>query len=302
MELDYQYAVSDQIWLAAIKRDFAGLLFPRRTPQGAREITQPLLGVAALSRGCPVGLILADLYTWPDVARIISWCVAPGLRGCGIGSLLLARLEEAAREKGVDKLELTFRSDWGCAGAVRQILRAKGWSEPAEITRLFKIEQAGFTVPDWFHRLRLPPAYSVFPWGGLRAPQRLAIIGRKEESDWYPSVLSPFQLPQQIEPCCSLGLSYYGEVVGWVIAHRIRPDLVQYTSLFVSAELQPLGRAIPLAVEALKRQFAAGIPKAMFQVLADNHRFLRFIEQRLATHMAGQVGQYRARKEYIRNA
>jgi len=293
-----QFSVSDKIWLAAIERDFAGLLFPNPARRAAAErIQEPLLGVAALHRGRPVGVALADIRGGGAPGRVLSWCVTPGFWGRGIGTELLSRLEQAARERGTSHLELFFRSDWRCAAVIRQILKQSGWTPPAEIVRLIKIEQKDFTTPDWFCRVRLPRGYVVFPWSELSETQRSCIIRRQVETQWYPTILSPFQLPEQIDSSCSLGLSYHGEVVGWLIAHRIRPELVQYTSLFVSPELQSLGRAIPLAVEALKQQFAAGIPKAMFQVLPDNTPFLKFIQRRLDSYLTSQVRRYGSYKE-----
>jgi hypothetical protein len=197
----------------------------------------------------------------------------------------------------LQRLQVGFGTDWQSAAKVRHILAARSWCEPVEVLRLFKIDQAGLIEPAWFGRIRLPADYEIFDWTQLTPPERGLIEQRQRQQNWYPASLSPFQDPRRLEPLNSLGLRYRGQVVGWQITHRLAPDLIRYSALFVSPELQRLGRGISLFVNALQRQFAAGIPKALFQILTENVRAVRFVERHLVTCITAQDGYLLSFKE-----
>jgi hypothetical protein len=59
--------------------------------------------------------------------------------------------------------------------------------------------------------------------------------------------LSPFAQAELLEPRNSLALLRDGEVVGWMINHRIDDHTVRYTRLFVVDELQGSGLGMLLA-------------------------------------------------------
>jgi hypothetical protein len=70
-----------------------------------------------------------------------------------------------------------------------------------------------------------------------------------------PFNLSPFRLSHQFEPLNSLGIRKGGKVVGWLINHRIDSFTIQYSSIFVKAELQSQGLVLPLIWKAMDIQF-----------------------------------------------
>lgn len=62
------------------------------------------LGAVATCEGVPCGFGM--LTVWPSGAEISDLHVAPSLRGRGIGSQIIGYLTDAARELGVERLEI----------------------------------------------------------------------------------------------------------------------------------------------------------------------------------------------------
>ena len=100
-------------------------------------------------------------------------------------------------------------------------------------------------------------------------------------------MLTPFQEAPRLEPRVSLGLRQEGEVAGWIIAHRVSHDTLQYSTLFVKPELQRLGVGLALMVEARRRRMATDYEFAIFAVDPRNHRMLELVERRLAPLVVG---------------
>jgi hypothetical protein len=137
----------------------------------------------------------------------------------------------------------------------------------------------------WLDRYTLPDEFTIFPWAELTAQERQTIEQRQQVESWYPPVLTPFQEEDRLEPLNSLGLRYQGQVVGWMITHRVAPDTIQYTSLFIQQEFQQLGRTIALIAEAIKRQIAGGVPYGIFMIDVENKTMVKFFRRRLQPYM-----------------
>jgi hypothetical protein len=90
-------------------------------------------------------------------------------------------------------------------------------------------------------RRPLPSEYELFPWVELRPEERADILTRQRAAEWYPETLSPFPEEERIEPVSSLGLRFHGQVVGWCITHRMKPDTIRFFRLFIRRDLQPMG-------------------------------------------------------------
>ena len=293
----YVFRDSTAIYLSAIEKDFSRLLFPNPAAQTfGKPVLEPLIGVAALWRGRPTGLIVCEKGSC-EAARILCWSVLSEHRNRGVGTALLQRLERLVSAYGCRRLTLSFRSDWPSGNIVEELLRRNGWPEPRESLVLFKSVDRLFVEPAWFRRNLLPRGYEIFPWIDLGAQERVRIVQKQRTSTWFPAELTPFQEEDRLEIANSLGLRRRGEVVGWLITHRVDPEVIQYSSLFVSPQLQRLGRALPLVVEAIRRQRELGIPRAIFQVRADNRAAIRFVQRRMPGTVAAQVSRWIAEKE-----
>lgn len=261
--------------------DLEPLTFPSLAKQArARDLHQPLLGVCAYHHGEPVGLAIAESHPEHEPARLLSLFVLPGHRGRGIGTALMSALEESVIQTGAVALDMAFRSDWPSVPALERLLEHQGWSRPEASMLLFKGTMDDIAAADWVRRCQPPPGCAIFAWQDLTGTERQAILAHQRAAPWYPDKLSPFQDEDRIEPLNSLGLRQGTEVVGWLITHRIAPDTIQYTTLFVRRDLQPLGRALPLLAEAIRRQMVSGVTKGTCVVDPGNPAMARYMARR----------------------
>ena len=138
----------------------------------------------------------------------------------------------------------------------------------------------------WMKRYsRLPSSYSIFPWMEITQEERKAIQQTQDAQSWIPKDLIPFQYEQNLEPLNSLGLRYQGQVVGWMINHRLSPDTIRYTCSFVREDLQKMGRIISLYAEAGRRQISAMVPNTIWTVPLVHESMVKFVKQRWAPYL-----------------
>jgi len=99
--------------------------------------------------------------------------------------------------------------------------------------------------------------------------------------------MSPLGAEEKIiEYTNSLGLRYKKEVIGWMITHRIAPDTIRYTSLYVDPEYQYKGPSIRLLIESMVLQTRSTIKWALFEINLDqiNPSWYKFVQKRLAPY------------------
>jgi uncharacterized protein (TIGR03032 family) len=284
----------------------AELTFPdlRRTA-ASRPLREPLLATvltaAGDGEGAPALLAAAVSVVRPGgaAAEVVSLAVRADLRRRGLGDLLLGAVEAEMARRDVPVVELLFRDAWSSAGAVRALLAARGWSEPRAQVVLAQTDARILALP-WLAPRPLPPGYEIFPWGELTADERRGIVRRQQRAPWYPEALSPFQLEERIDLDVSVGLRRRegGEsrVIGWMLAHRAKEGVVQYTALFVEEGHGRIGRGIPLIAAAARRHEATGVPRAIFMVQAENRAMGRLLERRLAPYLTERGELLRSRK------
>lgn len=95
-----------------------------RDPEASAMIRPRGVFVLAVRDGAPVGCVgLKGLGTWGEIKRL--W-IAPAARGHGLSHRLMAVVEAAARELGMQKLRLDTNSRLAEATA---LYRRTGWEE-----------------------------------------------------------------------------------------------------------------------------------------------------------------------------
>jgi GNAT superfamily N-acetyltransferase len=84
----------------------------------------------------------------------------------------------------------------------------------------------------------------------------------------------------RLEPTISIGLRWRGEVVGWMICHRVAFDTLQYSAFFVREDLRRRGLGWALVHEAVRRRLAdPDLRYTIFAVDARNRRMRAFADQ-----------------------
>ena len=248
-----------------------------------------VVAIGASWCGQPVGLALARMLPGGN-SEVLSMFVAAPHRGRGVGTALLTSLEQALSERGSVGGELVYMTGKPSTGALERLLRKCGW--PPSRTRMLvcKGDKKILEAP-WMREYRLPSSFSIFPWREITEEERAALRRSQERERWIPEYLAPFQHEQTMERLNSLGLRYGNQVVGWLITHRVAPDTVRFTSLFVRKDLQKMGRAVPLVVEAINRQGRelGHDSYVIFSVRSDNTPMMRFTKRHFAPYLASMT-------------
>ena len=265
---------------------YQGFTFPRFRPH--LEVLKPegsTVAIAASDSDLPVGLVLAEI--WPDgkSAEILSIFVEQKYRDLGIGTSLLIRLEEELFSRGCTSVNLVYTTGKITTPALEYLLQKCNWTVPEARTIVCKSTTDKIANAPWMQKSTLPAAYTVFPWVEITAEERVAIAQQQAAEPWIPPQLIPFVSEQDLEPLNSIGLRYQGQVVGWVITHRLAPDTIRYTCSFVRQDLQKMGRIIPLYVRAIKLQEKAGIPNGIWTVPFIYTSMVNFVQKRMAPYM-----------------
>ena len=288
----YSYVVLDRLNAPAYKHLTYPWLQERLDQLSPQNLKNIAIGVAL--QGQPVGLVLAEYLTNQNQANILSLIVAQEHRQRGLGTVLLIQIEEILKEHGCQQLDILYKLNL-TTPILERLLKQQNWA-PASfyslqcVTNRETIKQAPF-----LHRYTLPKKFTIFPWVELTAQERTKIKQRENGLN-YPDELCPFKT-DQIEALSSVGLRYEGEVVGWSIFHRVTPSFVIYKSLFVKPELRSIGLGVHLFVASANRQLTdEKVTKAMFIVLKDNTRMLRFVKRHIVPYLTATNNFWKSSK------
>ena len=258
---------------------YAHLTYPAYAALLSRAADETITVIAASNGIYPVGLALAE---GTPAASLLSLCVAPDWQGRGIGQQLLERVEQRLREKGVASMETCYMNSIPGAPAFERVLDKQGWvyGVPRMLFLHYDLRQK--EAPDLSH-IRYTNGYSSFPFLNLSSEERRAIVHNELGC---PASLDPLAEEDRIEPLNSLGLRRQGRLVGWMVTHRISPQKIRYTSLFVEQSLQARGEALPLLAEAMRLQVACKeeVPEAVHGTSYEMAPMIRFAQRRLAPY------------------
>jgi GNAT superfamily N-acetyltransferase len=279
-----------------IASSFAAMTFPAyrhllaltpapRHLDGTEQPTRQPVGVAALCGDRAVGLALADRpMAGGGHPELLSLFVHSEWRGRGIGTRLIAAVEQSLRDAGDSVVDAVYMSGRPTTAAVERILQKRGWGRPVTraISVRFTPDEAARTP--WFARVSLPSAdYEIFPWAGLRPEERDSIRTSHEHTPWIAKGLEPWNHDYYgFDPISSLGLRYRGTVVGWVINHRISARCVRFTCSFMRADLSRRGRILPLYTASIVRVRQAGIAECSLVAPLGYTHMVEFLKRRCA--------------------
>lgn len=256
------------------------------------------IAVSAVINGEPAGLVLASMYKALKIAEIHSIGVKEQYRQHKIGENLLKTLQEELFKEGCILVTFLYSVEDYSTPYLERIFQKLDWPEP----RIYIINCTfdGRTFdPNWLSQAyHYPEGYEVFPWSELTLEERKLLVRQLEQGSIQQAV-SPFQDEDKLEPINSLGLRYRGDVVGWILTHRIASDTIKYTALYIHRHLQLRGPAIFLLCEAIKRQIDSKVPWAVLEVnvMQTEISWLSFLRRRLIPHAVSVVNTMQAWKQ-----
>ncbi|MBW4508230.1 MAG: GNAT family N-acetyltransferase [Scytonematopsis contorta HA4267-MV1] len=274
----------------SIAEAYEELTYPRFRPL-LQKLTPEnrVVAIAAECHGEPVGLVLGQYFPMEEnknyFAVVRSLFVVPEYRQQGVGKNLLLELEAELARRGCIHVSLEYLTSQ-TSGALEQILKQNHWSEPQFAGMICHSPDVKHDSASYLNRVLrtpLPPDYSIFFWKDL-TEQELSKLKQQDYSHLrYPDLSNPFLEEHYIEPLNSLGMRYHSQIIGWMITHRLAPDLIRYTTLYIQPEFQPLSRSLHLMMQAIKIQADDGIvPRAIFNVNGNNLSMQRYVKYRLS--------------------
>lgn len=244
-------------------------------------VDRSVVAIAASHLDQPIGLALAAIKQQKSSAEVLSIFVEQSYRNKGIGTALLEQLEQELIERACERAELVYTTGKETTSVLEHLLRKCNWTSPTPRMLMCRGKAEIIMEAAWMKRYsRLPSSYSIFPWIEITQAERQDIQLRQKLQPWIPDDLIPFQYERNLEPLNSLGLRYEGQVVGWVINHRLSEDTIRYTCSFVREDLQKMGRIISLYAEAGKRQLSANVPNCIWTVPLFHESMVNFVKHR----------------------
>jgi ribosomal protein S18 acetylase RimI-like enzyme len=277
----YNYRVLDRLNAPTYKHLTYPWLQERLDKLSTPELTNIAIGVALQEQ--PVGLVLAEYLPNQNQANILSLMVAQEHRQRGLGTALLMQIEEILKEYGCQQLDILYKLNL-TTPILERLLKQQNWTPASFYSLQCLTNRETFKQAPFLYRYTLPKKFTIFPWVELTAQERTKIKQRENGLN-YPDELYPFK-EDRIEALYSVGLRYGEEVVGWSIVQRVMPNLVTYKSLFVKPEFQSIGLGVHLFVASANRQLSdEKVTEAMFIVLKDNIRMLRFVKRHLVPYL-----------------
>jgi hypothetical protein len=179
-------------------------------------------------------------------------------RSRGLATRLLGNLEQELGRRGFDSVEAVYMTGKPSVPALERVLSRSGWAPPEVRTVSVRFTPDEMARAPWFGRESLPEGFELLPWAEL-APEALDEVKRSHtQVPWVPAGLEPWRHGPGCDPVSSFALRFGGQVVGWVINHRLAPDAVGFTCSFVRRDLGPPALLFTLFTESIGRLRAAG--------------------------------------------
>ena len=258
------------------------LTFPLHRPRLRGEAPGVALGARMV--GQPVGLALAT----PDAdAELLSVAVRPSWRGQGVAGRLLAALEEELLKRGCDSLQATYIAGQPSTAAVERLLARRGFAAPQPRMLVCRSEIPLLHQAPYVSRRVPRRAGEVVLWSSLGTAERNALRDEQAREPVFASWVTPFEDEDRIEPASSLALIRDGVIQGFMITHRVAPELVRYSRLSVRRGV-PVGSGFGLAAQSIRlhwERLRGEAPLASVDFGVSNRMMVNFLGRHLRPYL-----------------
>ena len=243
------------------------------------------LAIGAVDGNQPVGLLLAEIEPDGTSAIVLSIFVKPSHRQQGIATALLNQLEQAVRPWDVKQLQLVYITGKPTTIALERLLQHSHWTSPTTSMIVCKSTTDRIADASWMKQYRLPSSFQISPWSEVTAADVHQMEQQQLDNPWIPADLAPSRQEGTLEPINSLGLRHQGQIVGWVLTHRLDLNTIRYTCSYIRPDFQRMGRLVPVYVEAIRRQHQAGICNGIWTVPVHHPAMFKFVKHRMVPYM-----------------
>lgn len=228
-----------------------------------------------------VGMSVGEIPLDPESHRgpeLLSVLVNEPYRRRGIGTRLVASVERIVCNNSFGSVRAIYMTGKSSIEWVERILARRGWSEPEGRMITVRFTPESLKPAPWLEKFSKPRThYEIFDWKDLRPEEREKLKTSHAESPWIAEDLLPWKHDEHgFDEPTSVGMRYKGEVVGWVIAHRLEPTVLRYTCSYMRKDLSRMARILPLYCESFSRLEAEGIETCMYATPLRHQGMIRF--------------------------
>lgn len=248
-----------------------------------------VIAFGAREAGKPAALALAQRDG--DAVQVLSLFTAAGSRGRGLAGRTLALVEQEARVAGAGVMGLKYMTGRASEVPLTRLLDKQEWAAP-EPRMLFLRARARplDEAPRWIREPAAPQDMTVFAWRDLDKAAEQRLRDQHAVQPWVAAELDPFAAHPWDPPYdrdTSVGLNHGGDVVGWMITHRISPDTMRYSQWCIHPELRRGAAGGFLLAEAIRRQLLlTQVTWLQLGVYTDNRTMLRFLDRHLGGYFS----------------
>lgn len=267
-----------------------------RHPDDISNVT--IIAVAIQTAGKPIGLALATVFNALRTAEVHSLFIEPQHRHKGLGSQLFNFLENEILKCRCILASFVYLKGEEYTPFLEKILKKQNWAGPRFYAMHFRFNSDTFHPPWLREDYKLPPSFTEFSWADLTQPEQQKLAFQLEHRVFSYGV-SP--LIEDAEMLNSLGLRYKGEVVGWMITKREKPDTIRYMALYIQKEFHGLGPAMKLLCDSILLQCKAGILYGVVEINIENSHplWIKFAKRRLIPYAEKMTYQRQCWKELL---
>ena len=247
-----------------------------------------VMGMTVIKSEKPIGLILVNNGTESGTFDLLSIFIDKEFRLKGLGKKLLVKFLIYGKNSGIKKIKSVFEEGRPYSETIIKIFQDSSFSPLKNRGIMCRCLGSSLRKAPWLKKQMLPSSFKIFPWCEITQKQKTFIQKQYVSKKSFPEILSPFKDMDIIEHLNSLGLLYKNEIVGWQINHRIAKDTVRYTAMYVREDLQKFGLAIPLMIEAIRKQLYCGdftLNKATFFVPTELTGMTKFVKNHMKPYL-----------------
>ena len=242
------------------------------------------VGIGAKSEDKVVGLVLG----WIESSRatLSSVFVSKDYRRRGIASKLVAIAEKSARARGAAKAMASISANSN-SEPIRGVLKKNDWMDPVRQRSLIATCCPEMRLKDapWLKKNFNDSRLEVFPWSELTDDESEKLESTQASSDcWFPEMLSPLIDNTHLHQPTSLGIRFEGEVIGWLITHRVNDGPISFVTMFAKPIPDYPLAGLKMFQDCAHRLVEISQTEPPVQLscsIVDGNKFFEFMERRV---------------------
>lgn len=210
-----------------------------------------LLGVALFLDNHPVGVGLASLYTKVQNAHIHALEIAPQYNEPSLYQNLLQVITQKLIENGIRIATYNYFKEAPSTLTWENIFVDEKWNGPQPLMIECLFHRSHFDPDWWYKKMHFEKGFEEILLKDLSPSEKNDLVRRWEQGS-IPDYIYPLDREKaEIEYGNSLALRHQGKIVGWIVTHRLTPDLIRYSSLYLEDEFSSTGYWLKLLIDAL---------------------------------------------------